>query len=131
MVFQYSCGLSCCLKLFAAELRDAGRKRRVFRRGISEMSPSPRIKKALQNFYSAFHNKAACLQQEASGFFLSLHYRARGGLKRWLLFRQSRTLYRIRLERAIGKVFILLPAPLRLRNRFIKQHLSAFGVCIL
>lgn len=54
-----------------AELREAGRKRRVFRRGVSEMSSSPRIKKALQNFYSAFHNKAACLQPEASGLFLA------------------------------------------------------------
>ena len=48
-----------------------------------------------------------------------------------LLFRQSRSLYRIRLERAVGQILILLPAPLRLRNRFIKQHLSAFGICIL
>ena len=54
-----------------AELREVGRKRRVFRRGISEMSSSPRIKKALQNFYSAFYNTAAYLQPEASGLFLA------------------------------------------------------------
>ena len=131
MVFQYSCGLSCCLKLFAAELRDAGRKRRVFRRGISEMSPSPRIKKALQNFYSAFHNKAACLQPEAHGLFYRYITEYGDVSKGGYFFDSSAPSTVFRLEWAIGQILILLPAPLRLRNRFIKQHLSAFGVCIL
>ena len=52
------------------------RSRYEFQRNLRNISAavipaatSSRTKKALQNFYSAFHNKAAYLQPEASGFF--------------------------------------------------------------
>ena len=81
--------------------------------------------------YSAFRKKPVYSVMEQRKRLNMMNAKSqRHRLKTHVRFQRC-PLLRIGLERTVGEVFVLLPAPFRLHNRFVKQQLSAFRICVL